>query len=165
MQLKNAKGEEFLLRYTTASYMNLKSILKCENLRKELLQAANTENLETFAKCLKEFSDGKLAKTPDAYPCIDAYKEENQVSAYEMFLEFVAEVGEAGFFKGRKTLEEIRQMAESPELEIDMGEITSEAVRLFKAEMLENLVRDMSASMTTGANTSTTSAAPLMSVA
>ena len=51
--------------------------------------------------------------------------------------------------------EELRKMAEAPDLAIDMDALTAEAVRMFRGEALGKMVAEMAGTIRTGANTST----------
>lgn len=158
----NDGKKEVTLDFSTAAYMTLKAELKTDNLRKALLADCNKENYETLARGIKVFSGAKIAAVKDAYPYIDCYCKDNEVRKTEMFMQFIVELGENGFFGESKTLEEIQAMAASPEMEIDMGELTDEAMKMFKGEMLHKMVANIAQdSSTTGANTSTTSAPQL----
>ena len=53
--------------------------------------------------------------------------------------------------------EELRKMAEAPDLAIDMDALTAEAVRMFRGEALGKMVAEMAGTIRTGANTSTIS--------
>lgn len=142
MILSNGKSE-VTLDFSTAAYMWLKAELKCDNLRKTLLQGCNNENYEMLAKGLKVFSGGKISAVKDAYPYIDGYCRDNETRRPEMFMQFIVELGENGFFEEVKSLEEIQKMVKAPETEIDMGELTNETMKLFKGETLRQMVANM----------------------
>lgn len=163
MILKN-KDKEIQLQYTIGSFTNLKKILKCDNLRNTLLQAAKKEDYETLAKAIKEFAGGEIPKTDAVYPMLDGYIKENGGAYYDLFLQFICEIGEAGFFKEKATVQELDQLAQSPDLDLDMESLTGEAMQLFKGEMLHQMVKQMAGSntMTIGAATSTTSGPSLI---
>ena len=155
MNLKT-KDNEFELQFTTADFTRLKNMLKVENLRKTLIQGAKTEDYEMLARALCVFSENNLKRNEDAYVCIDDYCVENEKTRYEMFLELISEMSEAGFFKERLTLEEVKELAEAPA--IDTDEITEQALRMFQGDALQELVKEMlqENTTTTGANESTT---------
>ena len=150
--LLKTKNTEFETEYTIGAYTRLKKELKCDNLRTALLVAAKSEDYETFARSIMAFSGGHINRMDDAYMAIDTYVFEN-----ESFIQLVAEIGEAGFFKEKRTPEELRKMAEAPDLAIDMDALTAEAVRMFRGEALGKMVAEMAGTIRTGANTSTIS--------
>ncbi|MCI8649594.1 MAG: hypothetical protein HFG20_05700 [Anaerotruncus sp.] len=151
------KDRELSLCYTIGAFMKCKRALGTENLRKELLVAANRENYDVLVTALKSFSGGALEKESDAYAAIDRYMREHDCSAHEMFLEFICELDEAGFFRDRKSREELQQMAASPELEIDTDELLSLAMRSVKEKMTEGMLQELIDSAT-GASSSSESA-------
>lgn len=142
-------------QYTVKAITGLKRTLKCRNLRKMLIAAANDEDYETLGEALTAFTGGKLK---DPYGAIDAYVSENGVSAYEMFLQLIHEIGESGFFKEKRTVEELRKLAESPE--IDTGEVMEAVMREFQGNGAKELAR----AIATGATTLKISEGPLTSV-
>lgn len=70
MVLNNGK-KEIELKFKTEAYMNLRSKLKCENLRETLIANCNRGDFQTLAEGLKVFSDGEIGQIGDAYTCID----------------------------------------------------------------------------------------------
>lgn len=155
MILNNGKTE-VTLDFSTQSYMTLKAELKCENLRKTLLQGCNKEDYEMLARGIKVFSGGKIGALKDAYPYIDGYCKDNETRKPELFMQFIVELGENGFFGEIKTMEQIKEMVISPEMDIDMEELTAEAMKMFKGEMLRDMVKGMTQdTLTTGAAIST----------
>lgn len=155
--LLKTKNTEFETEYTIGAYTRLKKELKCDNLRTALLVAAKSEDYETFARSIMAFSGGHINRMDDAYMAIDTYIFENESTYFEAFIQLVAEIGEAGFFKEKRTPEELRKMAEAPDLAIDMDALTAEAVRMFRGEALGKMVAEMAGTIRTGANTSTIS--------
>lgn len=145
--------------------MKLKSLLKCENLNKTLVQGAQKEDYEMLAKVIRVFSDDKIV-VDDAYACMDNYCKETGESRYEMFLKLIEEISAAGFFKQRLTLKQIREQAEASD--IDLDDLTEEALKAFKGEAMQEFVKEMMSAKAnttpTGVTESMTSDQPLMSL-
>lgn len=156
------KDNEITLDFATGNYMALRKSLGVKDLRKALLEAYNDEDYSVLAKGLFQFSGKQLPNADAAYSCMDAYHEETGKSRAEMFLEFIEGLGEAGFFKEKRDVESLRELAASPELELDMAGILREAVQSFQGEAVRQLV---SGTIPTGANTSKLSVLPLMNAA
>ncbi len=155
------KGEkEIELNYTISGFSRLKKELRCKNLRNTLLKALRDGDYETLCKAVSHFSGGKLS-LPEVQAVVDTYKAEHSCSYYDLFLTFLEEVEEAGFFADKKTGEELRELAASPMLEVDLDSLVEEAVgKLASSELMENI-----AAMRTGETTSPTSGQPVISPA
>ncbi len=158
MVLNNGK-KEIELKFKTEAYMNLRSKLKCENLRETLIANCNRGDFQTLAEGLKVFSDGEIGQIGDAYTCIDHYCEANDISRRDMFVAFIVELGEHGFFEDQKTKEEIKEMVSNPYLDLmDTKDLQKQAMEIMKSKMAETVAEYAANTMMTGANTSMQSA-------
>jgi hypothetical protein len=139
MNLFNGNNEELTLNFTTKNYMQLKKLLKADDLRRALLEAASRADYEALAYGIKQFADSTAVKTiDDAYAAIDTCEDKTN-----LFYEFISELGEHGFF-GKTMVEQLKAEAEQPYINMQ--------------ELLNKVAPDVAKNyMTTGANTLQTS--------
>ena len=158
MVLNNGK-KDIELKFKTKAFMGLRSKLKCENLRETLIKGCAEENLEMLATGIMVFSGGDIGSINDAYECIDRYCEDNgDVRRMDMFVTFITELGEHGFFGESKSEKEIKAMVADPYLGmIDEKEVSHKILDLVQKKAIEMMADEQMASILTGANTSVTS--------
>lgn len=154
----NTEKGDIELKYTIGAFSSLKNKMKAKNLRKHLLTALNIQDYETLCKAVMEFSNGKFKNTDAVFAAIDSYAEGTEKTYYDVFLEFLLEVEEAGFFKEKMTMEQLRDAAASPGMMIDEEEIISETMKTIKGYTVASLAkRIQEEAMQTGQNTLQTS--------
>lgn len=154
------KGEkEFELKFKTKAFMDLKAKFKCENLRETLIKGCAEENLEMLATGIRVFSDGGIRDINEAYECIDRYCEDNgNIQRMDMFVKFITELGEHGFFGESKSEEEIKAMVTDPYLGvINEKEVSRKIFDLAQEKAITMMAEEQMTSILTGANTSQTS--------
>lgn len=163
MVLSDGK-KDIELKFKTKAFMNLKTKLKCENLRETLIKGCAEENLEMLATGIMAFSGGGIGSVNDAYECIDRYCEDNgNMRRMDMFVAFIAELGEHGFFGESKSAEEIKAMVADPYLGmIDEKEVSRKIFDMVQEKAIGIMADEQMASILTGANTSQTSDTPLI---
>lgn len=155
----NSGKKEIELKFKTKAFMDLKAKLKCENLRETLIKGCAEENFEMLARSIQVFSDGAINSVNDAYECIDNYcKDNGDIRRMDMFVSFIAELGEQGFFSESKTEEEIKAMVTDPYLGvIDEKEVSRKIFDLAQEKAIAMMADQEVVSILTGANTSETS--------
>lgn len=154
MVFMGTKGE-IELEYTLGAFTKLKNTLKASNLRKAMLVALNSQDYETMCKAVMGFSGGKVTKADETFAMVDAYAKENGKSYYEVFIDFMAEIEEAGFFRDKMDAEALKAAAASPATIIDEGELLDEAMKKFKGGAVDVMINKMlQEDMPIGASTS-----------
>ena len=92
-------------------------------------------------------------------PVLTNYCEANDISRRDMFVAFIVELGEHGFFEDQKTKEEIKEMVSNPYLDLmDTKDLQKQAMEIMKSKMAETVAEYAANTMMTGANTSMQSA-------
>lgn len=139
MVFMGTKGE-IELEYTLGAFTKLKNTLKAKNLRKTMLVALNSQDYETMCKAVMGFTGGKVAKADEAFAMVDAYAKENAKSYYDVFIDFMAEIEEAGFFGDKMDTKALKAAAASPATIIDEGELLNEAMKKFKGGAVDVMI-------------------------
>lgn len=141
LELKT-KNKTIRLVYRTKKIVDITRLLQGKNFDDLYFNAVNDANLDALSKIIYIFAEDEMGlnsfkSSDEVYDFLDDYKEENQKTYGDIFIEIAGSINDEGFFKSKMKEKELRDKMSNPLSGINMQDITKSAAEKAISKMAE----------------------------
>ena len=141
LELKT-KSKSIRLVYRTKKIVDITNLLKGKNFDDLYFNAVNEGNLDALSKIIYEFAEDEAGlrafkSSDEVYDFIDDYKEENNKTYGDIFVEIADSINDEGFFKSKMKEKELKDKMSNPFSGVNMTEVVKNSAEKAISKMAE----------------------------
>ncbi|MCI8760416.1 MAG: hypothetical protein HFJ34_04775 [Clostridia bacterium] len=136
------KNRTIKLVLKTRKIVDISNVLKDKNFEEAFTKAYAICDLDALTKMmyiLAEDENGKniFTSSDEVYDFLDDYRKESKSTFVEIYKKIAEELNNEGFFKNKKTKEELEEMTSNPLSSINMNELMQKSTEKAMSKIAE----------------------------